>query len=362
MKLGIIGAGQLGQMMALAARPLGIDTAFLDPSVEACGGRVGKLFCADYSDPTGLAELADFAEVISFEFENVPPATVALLARSRPVYPPAEALATARDRWAEKTLFQSLGIATAPVAEVNDQQGLVEAVARVGLPAVLKTRTLGYDGKGQKVLRLAEDVAGTFAELGAVPLILEGFIDFEFELSCIGVRDPQGLCVFYPLIRNDHRQGILHRSQPLDEPHLQALAERAVESVMQTLNYVGVLAFEFFVRDGQLIGNEIAPRVHNSGHWTIEGSRCSQFENHVRAVMNLPLGNTETLGPVAMYNVIGKRPEVHNLLAIPGLHWHDYGKSERRGRKIAHITLTASSDAELVERCAAVEAQLINEL
>jgi len=362
MKLGIIGAGQLGQMMALAARPLGIDTAFLDPAVQACAGSVGELFCADYSDPTGLKKLAEFAEVISFEFENVPPSTVAQLARSRPVYPPAEALATARDRWAEKTLFQSLAIATAPVAEVNDQQSLVDAVAQIGLPAVLKTRTLGYDGKGQKVLRLAEDIPGTFAELGAVPLILEGFIDFEFELSCIGVRDQQGLCAFYPLIRNDHRQGILHRSQPIDEPRLQALAERAVEAVMQTLNYVGVLAFEFFVRDGQLIGNEIAPRVHNSGHWTIEGSRCSQFENHVRAVMNLPLGNTDTLGPVAMYNVIGKRPAVHALLAIPGLHWHDYGKSERRGRKIAHVTVTASSDAQLADRCAAVEALLINEL
>jgi len=361
-KLGIIGAGQLGQMMALAARPLGIDTAFLDPSAQACGGRVGELYCADYADPTGLQQLAEFADVISFEFENVPPAIVAVLARSRPVYPPAEALATARDRWAEKTLFLSLGIETAPVAEVNDQASLVEAVRQIGLPAVLKTRTLGYDGKGQKVLRDAQDAADTFAELGGVPLILEGFIDFEFELSCIGVRDQNGACVFYPLIRNEHRQGILHRSQPMQDPRLQALAEQAVESVMSALNYVGTLAFEFFVHKGQLMANEIAPRVHNSGHWTIEGSRCSQFENHVRAVMNLPLGSTESVGPVAMYNVIGKRPETQALLAVPGLHWHDYGKSERPGRKIAHITVTAANDAQLAERCASVEALLINDL
>jgi len=362
MKLGIVGGGQLGQMMAQSALPLGIKTAFLDPSDSACAGDTGRLICAAYDDETAVKSLGEFSDAITFEFENVPPETVEILAQSKPANPPAAALATARDRWSEKSLFQKLNIETARLGLVDDQGSLEQAVGRVGLPAVLKTRTMGYDGKGQKVLRSHKDVAGTFEELGSVPMILEGFIDFEFEVSCIAVRDQAGHCVFYPLVQNEHREGILYRSEPIDDRILQTQAEIAVQAVMDELEYVGTMAFEFFVQGDKLIANEIAPRVHNSGHWTIEGSRCSQFENHVRAVMNLPLGSTENTGPVVMFNVIGKKPDVIKLITIPGVHWHDYGKSERAGRKIAHITVTASSVEELHMRADGVEALLVNEL
>jgi 5-(carboxyamino)imidazole ribonucleotide synthase len=362
MKLGIVGGGQLGRMMAQAALPLNITTQFIDPAKDACAQQAGELILAAYDDPEALETLGNQADAITFEFENVSPDSVATLANKKPAFPPAKALETARDRWLEKSLFQSLDIQTPPLALVDDQDSLAAGVEKVGFPCVLKTRTMGYDGKGQKVLRARADVEGTFEELGSVPMILEGFIDFEYEVSCIGVRSQKGQSVFYPLVQNEHTDGILYRSQPLLNSQLQTVAENAVKAVMDALDYVGTMAFEFFVRGDELIANEIAPRVHNSGHWTIEGSRCSQFENHVRAVLNLPLGNTETTGPVAMYNVIGKRPNTEELLAIPGVHLHDYGKSERAGRKIAHITVTASNAEQLKARADEVERKLVNEL
>jgi 5-(carboxyamino)imidazole ribonucleotide synthase len=362
MKLGIVGGGQLGRMMAQAALPLNIKTTFLDPAKDACAQDAGELILANYDDAEGVSKLASCSDAVTFEFENVPPSTVATLAKEKPAFPPADALGTARDRWNEKSLFQSLNIQTPPLALVDDQSTLEAGVEKVGMPCVLKTRTMGYDGKGQKVLRSASDLPGTFEELGSVPMILEGFIDFDYEVSCIGVRTQDGQCVFYPLVKNEHTQGILYRSEPLTDSPLQATAESAVKAVMDSLNYVGTMAFEFFIRGDELIANEIAPRVHNSGHWTIEGSCSSQFENHVRAVLNLPLGSTETTGPVVMFNVIGKRPNIQPLLSIPGVHWHDYGKAERVGRKIAHITVTATNMDNLKTRAAAVEALLVNAL
>lgn len=362
MKLGIVGGGQLGRMMAHAAIPLGIRSTFLDPSAQACAGDVGTLITAPFDDTDAAQALADSADAVTFEFENVPPDTVASLAERKPTHPPAEALRTARDRWLEKSLFQSLGIQTAPLALVDDQDSLVEAVERLGFPSVLKTRTMGYDGKGQKILRSRADVPGTFEELGAVPMILEGFIDFEYEISCIGVRAQTGQSVFYPVVVNEHRQGMLYRSEPVAQSSLQTIAENAVKAVMDALDYVGTLAFEFFVRGDELIANEIAPRVHNSGHWTIEGARCSQFENHIRAVLGMPLGATDLIGPVMMYNVIGRRPDVAALLSVPGVHWHDYTKAERPGRKIAHITVSARDRHQLGLRAQKVEQLLQNDL
>ncbi|MBU2864508.1 5-(carboxyamino)imidazole ribonucleotide synthase [Reinekea forsetii] len=362
MKLAIVGGGQLGRMMAQAALPLGIKTVLLDPSDQACGGDCGDLIIADYADENALDQLTDKTDAVTFEFENVPAAAFARLERALPAFPPAKALDTARDRWNEKSLFQSLNIATAPLALVDDQASLEAGLEKVGLPAVLKTRTLGYDGKGQKVIRENKDIAGTFTELGSVPMLLEGFVAFDYEVSCISVRSKQGDCKFYPLVENEHRQGILHKSQPLINHPLQSKAEQAAQSVMNALDYVGVMAFEFFVKGDELIANEIAPRVHNSGHWSIEGSACSQFENHVRAVMGLPLGSTETLHPIAMLNVIGARPDISKLLSVPGVHLNDYGKSERPGRKIAHINISAPSQAELTVRVKAVEALLVNQL
>lgn len=362
MKLGIVGGGQLGRMMAQAALPLDIKTQFIDPAADACAQFAGDLIQAAYDAPEALKQLGTENDAITFEFENVAPEAVASLAKMKPAFPPAKALETARDRWSEKSLFQSLDIATPPLALVDDQASLESGVEEVGFPCVLKTRTMGYDGKGQKVLRSRADVPDTFAELGSVPMILEGFIEFEYEVSCIGVRSQDGQCVFYPLVKNEHTQGILYRSQPLLQSQLQQQAETAVQAVMEAIDYVGTMAFEFFVLGDDLIANEIAPRVHNSGHWTIEGSRCSQFENHVRAVLNLPLGSTETTGPVVMFNVIGKRPNVKELLQIPGVHWHDYGKAERAGRKIAHITVTAADAEQLAQRAEIVETKLVNEL
>ncbi|MEJ2043398.1 MAG: 5-(carboxyamino)imidazole ribonucleotide synthase [Reinekea sp.] len=362
MKLGIVGAGQLGRMLAEAALPLGVKTTFLDPAMDACAADCGELICAPYDDVSALAKLSEFSDAVTFEFENVTPASVSQLAENKPAYPPAQALDTARDRWFEKSLFQRLGIKTAKLALVDDQQTLLAGTENVGFPCILKTRTLGYDGKGQKVLRSREEAADAFAELGSVPMILEGFVEFEYEVSCIGVRAQNGHCIFYPLVQNEHRNSMLYRSQPIIQSPLQFQAEVAVKAVMDELDYVGVMAFEFFVCGDGLIANEIAPRVHNSGHWTIEGSSCSQFENHIRAVLGLPLGNTETCLPVAMYNVIGKRPDIHALLSVPGVHWHDYTKSERFGRKIAHITVTASNETDLKVRCQHVESLLVNEL
>lgn len=362
MKLAIVGGGQLGRMMAQAALPLGIKTLLLDPMADACGGDCGELLVAAYDDATSLAQIAQSCDAVTFEFENVPPAVVSTLAKNIPAYPPAEALETARDRWNEKSLFQSLDIETATLALVDDQASLVQGVTKVGYPCVLKTRTLGYDGKGQKVLRSHADLDGTFAELGSVPMLLEGFVDFDYEVSCISVRGRNGECVFYPLVENEHRQGILHKSRPLLNHPLQSQAENAARAVMDAIGYVGVMAFEFFVQEDHLVANEIAPRVHNSGHWTIEGSACSQFENHVRAVMGLPLGSTETSRHIAMLNVVGKRPDRNKLLAIPGLHLNDYGKAERKGRKIAHINISAVSEADLRVRIEAVEALLVNVL
>ncbi len=361
MNLGVVGGGQLGRMLALSAVPLGIRTTFLDPSDSACAKDVGTLICAAYDDPSAISQLAESSDVVTFEFENVPPDTVAALAQRKPAFPPAEALRTARDRWFEKSLFQRLNIETPPFARVDDQESLEAAIDDIGLPCVAKTRTLGYDGKGQKVLRSPADVSGTFAALRAVPAIVEGFIEFDYEVSCIGVRARDGRSAFYPLVKNEHRHGILYRSEPLLDSALRARAEAALGAVMDALHYVGTMAFEFFVHGGRLIANEIAPRVHNSGHWTIEGAFCSQFENHVRAVFDMPLGSTEVNGPVAMFNVLGRRPNVAELLAIPGANWHDYTKSERTGRKIAHVTVTAANQAELNARAHEVEKLLVNE-
>jgi 5-(carboxyamino)imidazole ribonucleotide synthase len=362
MNLGVVGGGQLGRMLSQAALPLGIKTKFLDPSDQSCAAATGRLICAPYDDADAIRQLSEHTDAVTFEFENVPPVTVEKLAESLPVYPSAQALATARDRWTEKYLFRQLNIETPAFEKIDDQQMLNLAINELRYPAVLKTRTLGYDGKGQKIIRSSGDVDGAFELLGGVPLIIESFIEFEYEVSCIGVRSKSRECVFYPLIKNEHHQSILYRSQPIKNSILQTQAESIVKKIMEALNYVGTLAFEFFVKDDLLIANEIAPRVHNSGHWTIEGSATSQFENHVRAVMGLPLGSTETRGEVVMYNLIGRMPAIQELLAVPGVHLHNYDKAERPGRKIGHITVTSENLMQLKARCEKIESLLVNNL
>lgn len=356
MKVGVIGGGQLGRMLALAGTPLGMQFTFLDPAVDACAAALGEHLHADYSSPEHLQQMAQSVDLVTFEFESVPAETVAYLEQFVPVYPSANALRIARDRWFEKSMFKDVGIPTTEFADVLSQADLDAAVAQIGLPAVLKTRTLGYDGKGQKVLREPADVVDAFAYLGNVPCILEGFVAFTGEVSLVTVRGRDGEVRCYPLVHNVHNDGILHISVASEKHPLQELAQDYAGRVLKELDYVGVLAFEFFEVDGGLKANEIAPRVHNSGHWTIEGSECSQFENHLRAVAGLPLGSTTSVGHSAMLNFIGSVPETAKVLAIADCHLHDYAKEFKAGRKVGHATLRSENAQRLQQQIVELEA------
>ncbi|HVO59259.1 MAG TPA: 5-(carboxyamino)imidazole ribonucleotide synthase [Dongiaceae bacterium] len=353
MTIGILGGGQLGYMLALAGYPLDFHFRFLDPSPQAPVGRIAPRVTADYTDFESLEKFAHGLALVTYEFENVPVEAVRHLQKTVPVYPPPQALEAAQDRRSEKNLFRKLGIPTTEFACVDSAADLDVAVKSIGLPAILKTCRLGYDGKGQWRLLTAEDVARAKAEIPAVPLILEKLVHFTRELSILAVRSRSGETAFYPLVENHHRAGILRLSLA-PAPHLadplQREAEAAARRVLEALDYVGVLAIELFECEGRLLANEMAPRVHNSGHWTIEGAVTSQFENHLRAVAGLPLGETRTLGHSAMLNLIGEVPEPAELLALPDAHLHLYGKALRPGRKVGHVTLRAPSWAELYRR------------
>jgi 5-(carboxyamino)imidazole ribonucleotide synthase len=294
---------------------------------------------------------------VTYEFENVPVAVAERLSARTPVFPPPRALDVAQDRLKEKSLFRNLAIGTAPFATVDSREELETAVAAIGLPAVLKTRTQGYDGKGQRVLRRQDDLASAFAGLGGRPLLLEGFVPFDRELSILAARSPTGETAYWPLIENVHRDGILRLSTAPAPDVPQELADQAVaiaENVLEALDYVGVLAIELFQYEGRLLANEMAPRVHNSGRWTIEGAKTSQFENHLRAILGLPLGPTAVSGVSAMANLIGQVPDEAAILGIPGAHLHLYGKAARPGRKLGHVTLVEKERGALAAELARV--------
>ena len=350
--IGILGGGQLARMLAIAGAPLGHRFLVVDSAEDACAAQVAPLQRADWRDFDSLARFAAKIDVATFDFENVPAETAQWLTAHTRVFPNPAALAVAQDRLVEKTLFGEIGLDTPTFATVDSVDDLRQAVERTGLPAVLKTRRLGYDGKGQFVLRAAADVGNAWQALGGVPLILEAFIPFESEISVIAVRSRNGEFRHYPLTRNWHRGGILSASLApvvVDEALAQTAVSRA-RALAERLDYVGVFALELFVSQGRLLGNEMAPRVHNSGHWTIEGTACSQFENHIRAVLGLPLGDTAAQGFSAMLNWIGALPDARPVLAEARAHWHDYGKSPREGRKVGHATLRADSTGELADR------------
>jgi 5-(carboxyamino)imidazole ribonucleotide synthase len=353
MTIGILGGGQLGYMLALAGYPLGLHFRFLDPSPEAPVGRIANRVTAEYLDEQALGKFSHGLEVVTYEFENVPVAAAKFLAERVPVYPPAAALEEAQDRLREKRLFRKLNISTTEFAPVLKHSELDAAVKQVGLPAVLKTCRLGYDGKGQWQLRTIEDVEKARPELPDVALILEKFVPFERELSILGVRGKSGEIAFYPLIENHHRGGILRLSLA-PAPHLavgmQEAAEHAARAVLEALDYVGVLCIEFFEVDGHLLANEMAPRVHNSGHWTIEGAVTSQFENHLRAILGLPMGSTAAIGVSAMINLIGEIPPSADVLHVSNAHLHLYGKEPRAGRKLGHVTVRADYPEKLQQR------------
>ncbi len=359
MTIGIVGAGQLGRMLALAGYPLGLDFLFLDRSADTPAGRIAPLLAGEFHDEALLAELARRSDVISFDWENISVEALRRAARGTRIAPPLKALGVAQDRLAEKRCFQRLSIPTTRFAPVYSRASLARAVNRVGLPGVLKTRRFGYDGKGQYVLRTHADIDPAWDALGSAPLLFEEFVPFEYEVSVIGVRARSGAIAVYPLNRNYHVDGILRLTlAPWAAPRLASAAQRSLKKVLQDFNYVGVLTIEFFVRRGRLLANEIAPRVHNSGHWTIEGAVTSQFENHVRAIAGLPLGDTASRGHSAMINLIGTMPEARRFLAQPGLHWHDYRKEPRHGRKLGHLTISESTASRCTARAKVLLARL----
>jgi 5-(carboxyamino)imidazole ribonucleotide synthase len=358
-RVAIVGGGQLGRMLVQAGERLGVACVTLDPAADSPSAQVGPSIVGAYDDGAALARLADGADVVTYEFENVPVEAVRTL--GPPVLPPPRALEAAQDRIAEKTLFTEVGLPIPTFAAVDDPASLLAGVEAVGLPAVLKTRRFGYDGKGQAVIRNAELMEDAWRAVGEVPSILEAFVPFDRELSIVAVRASDGELRCYPLVENHHREGILRVSYapaPDLTDELQAAAEAHARGVAERLGYVGVFAIELFHAGGTLLGNEMAPRVHNSGHWTIEGAETSQFENHLRAVCGLPLGDVHVRGHVAMVNIIGEAPDAAAILAIPGAHLHSYGKQARPGRKLGHVTLVAD-DAETVrERVVQVSGHL----
>jgi len=338
-RIGILGGGQLGRMLALSAYPLGLTPVIYEQTADTCAAAVAPVVTGRFDDLDALTAFAAACDVVTFDWENVPVASVRPLSRVSRVAPPARALASSQDRLTEKTLFRNLGIPTPEFAAVDDRADLDAAIASIGLPGVLKTRRMGYDGKGQAVLRTAADVDGGWAALAGQALIYEQFIRYEREVSLICVRGRRGEVRDYPLAENVHDSGILAvSSAPYVNASLQRSAAGHVHRLLEHLGYVGVLAVEFFVHRGRLVANEMAPRVHNSGHWTIEGAVTSQFENHIRAIAGLPLGDTSVTGHSVMVNFIGRMPDRRKLLAVPGLHLHDYGKAARPGRKLGHAT------------------------
>ena len=351
--VGILGGGQLARMLALSGAPLGLRFRVLDTVADACAGQFAPLIVGDYRDGAALAEFASQVDVATFDFENVPAESAQWLSDRVPVFPNPRALSIAQDRLVEKTLFRELGIPVPDFADVPDRAALDAAIAGIGLPCILKTRRLGYDGKGQFRIKAPADIDAAWAVLGAqaatVGLILEAFVPFERELSVIAVRGRDGAFRTWPLTENWHVDGVLSVSiapARVDSVLAQTAVAHA-RAVAEALDYVGVFALELFCRNGVLLANELAPRVHNSGHWTIEGSETSQFENHLRAVIGLPLGDTRMIGHACMLNWIGAMPDADSVLRESGGHWHDYGKEPRAGRKVGHATLRADSAAAL---------------
>ena len=325
--VGCLGGGQLGRMLALAGAPFDVRFRFLDPSPDACAGDVGELLVGAYDDADLLDRLADGADAVTYEFENVPVEA----ARRVGAVPDARALELGQDRLTEKELFRSLGIPTARYGSLEES----------GLPAIVKSRRLGYDGKGQRVVE--SSVVLDDDELA------EEVVSFDRELSIVAARGRDGETAFYPLVENEHRGGILAVSRAPAPNAPQGDAEEIATKLLDALGYVGVLAVELFEVEGRLLANEFAPRVHNTGHWTIDGAVTSQFENHVRAVLGLPLGSTEALGESVMLNLVGDAPPVERMLGVPGAHMHLYGKTPRPGRKLGHVTFVGAEEERITE-------------
>lgn len=339
-----MGAGQLGQMLAQAGPRLGCQFRFFSPDPDAPAGRYAELIVADYENQEALAHFVEGLDLATYEFESIPAASVRFVAERVPVFPPPDALEVTQDRASEKACFERLKIPTAPYAAVETMRDVRLALEKTGVPAVLKSRRMGYDGKGQSVIRNREEIGVAWLKVGAAPSIVESFVPFKRELSIIAVRSRGGETAFYPLVENHHTDGILRFSlapAPGVTADTQATAEDYATRVMTHLDYCGVLAIEMFDTPDGLVANEMAPRVHNTGHWTIEGADTSQFENHLRAIIGAPLGSTEMGGAAGMVNVIGTEPDLNKLSQVDDVHVHMYGKTPAPKRKLGHITVTA---------------------
>ncbi|NBX24535.1 MAG: 5-(carboxyamino)imidazole ribonucleotide synthase [Planctomycetes bacterium] len=364
MKVGILGAGQLGQMLAQAAIDMGMTCRFLAPPGETCVEGLGDLTIGDLRDAAVLDRFAQGLDAVTYEWENVPVSAIDHLRRRVPVRPGPESLRIGQDRIQEKQFFRSCGLRVQAFAPVDAPRDFRMALQAVPLPAMLKTRRLGYDGKGQARVMDARDLAAAFEMLGGVPCILEAFVPFDAEISLVAVRgvehDGTEMIRFWPAFRNEHREGILDRSvspaSGMDAATLHE-AQRGVREALRRLDHQGVLCVEFFLADGELIANEMAPRVHNSAHGTMEGAVTSQFENHMRAVAHMPLGSTEPRGVTAMRNLVGSVAQPQAAMP-PGTFLHLYGKQPRPRRKLGHVTSVAQREIDAIAACDAAFAAL----
>lgn len=358
MIVSILGGGQLARMLALAGFPLGLKFRFLDPAADACAFALGEALVGSFDDPLLLDRLAADAQGVTYEFENVSLSGVEYLKQRVRLHPSPRALYVKQDRLREKVLFTDLGIPTATFRPVENEHDLREAAKRLGFPMVLKVRSQGYDGKGLWVISEEGELRPAWDRLAGALAVAEQFIGFDREISIVAVRGSSGDVAYYPLAENVHRQGILHtsRSRP-DDPRTSAAQEYA-ERLLVHFDYVGVLALELFQVGDKIIANEFAPRVHNTGHWTIEGAETSQFENQLRAILGFPLGSTAPVGSVAMVNCIGDLPDTRRLLGIPGVHLHIYGKAPRPRRKVGHVTIAAADENGLQSKLREVGAVL----
>jgi 5-(carboxyamino)imidazole ribonucleotide synthase len=331
-------------MLVLAGTPLGFRFKLYDPAATASAGQVAPLRVGSFDDIDSIGDFAHDVDVMTVDWENVPVVSARAASRLTKVHPSPRALGVAQDRLAEKRLFTRLGIPVAPHATVDSPAELGHAARSIGLPGILKTRRLGYDGKGQCVIRGHDDLPGAWKSLGGQPLLYERMLRFSREVSLVAARSRSGEITSYPLAQNVHREGMLAITRaPVEPGPVQRKAEDHVRRLLTRLHYVGVLCVEFFEVDGTLVANEFAPRVHNSGHWTIEGAATSQFENHLRAITGMPLGSTEAHGHAVMVNLIGSMPKRRDILALKGVHLHDYGKEPRAGRKLGHLTFVGTS-------------------
>ena len=349
-RIGVLGAGQLGRMLAIVGYPLGQKFGFYGTSDDEPSALIGQMF-KQPDDISSLNSLVEFADVITYESENTSIEQVREIAKTTPVYPTEKSLFVSQHRGREKAMFDQLNIPCAPYQIVDSLESLNLAVEEIGLPAILKTTTEGYDGKGQFVLKEASQVDQAWSEIGGRELVLEGFINFQRELSIVAVRNANNEHVYYPLVQNVHHEGILRYTiAPAREvsAEVQQQAEQYMQSLLDELDHVGVLTLEVFETVDGLVANEMAPRVHNSGHWTIEGAYTSQFENHVRAITGMPLGDTSPRQPIAaMINIIGETGPVEKVLTMPNAFLHLYDKEERAGRKLGHINVIAVDEESL---------------